>query len=78
MKGKAMKKHIIRKIIKERISDTLENDYQFRDYYFLKASMFGKTSVGGSINLLRPSEYDIDIAVSRFARDGFSKILIYL
>lgn len=63
---------------RKQIENYLENECAFRDYQFVKASQWGKLSVRSSINLLNPSFYDLDDALSVFVRDGFETIVIYL
>ena len=63
---------------KTEIIEYLENEAHFRDYKLLKASQWRKVNKARSINLLNPSNFDLDDALSVFVRDGYSTILIYL
>lgn len=63
---------------KQDISNFLENGCAFRDYEFRPASDWAKVSIPRSINLLNPTDAELDDAVSVFARDGYSTIVIYL
>lgn len=63
---------------KKAITEYLENECHFRDYKFLSAKQYGKKSVKASINLLNPSESDLEDALNTFVRDGYSTIVIYL
>lgn len=63
---------------KQDVSNFLENECAFRDYEFRHASDWGKVSIPRSINLLNPTDAELDAAVSVFVRDGYSIIVIYL
>lgn len=77
LKEKVMTKEWV-KTKKTAITNYLEKECHFRDYKFLPAKQYGKKSVKRSINLLNPSESDLDDALSTFVRDGYSTIVIYL
>lgn len=64
--------------IKQQLSAYLEDFHSFRDYRFMRAAKFGKTSIKASINLLQPDFRELDDALNVFCRDGYSTIIIYL
>lgn len=63
---------------KQDIENFLENGRAFRDYEFQPASKWAKLSIPRSINLLNPTDAELDDALSVFVRDGYSTIVIYL
>ena len=60
------------------IINLLENEYHFRDYVFLRSSQWKKITRAASINLLNPTNNELEDAINIFCRDGYSVILIYL
>ncbi len=66
------------KEMKKRITDYLENECAFRDYRFSSIKQYGKLNVARSINLKQPTNRELQDAVSVFARDGYSTIIIYI
>lgn len=73
--GEECMKH---ELTRTQIIDWLENQAHFRDYRFKSARFFGKTSIRSSVNILNPTQSDLEDAVNTFSRDGFSQIIIYL
>jgi len=61
-----------------RLSDYLEANCNFRDYYFHDADKFKSINLPASIHLLHPTEDEIDDAIAVFCRDGYNSIHIYL
>lgn len=63
---------------KREIIDMFENILNFRDYRFKSVKYWGKISTPNTMHLRNPDRQDLYSAVSRFSRDGFGNIVVYL